>query len=67
MVVAPALVPNAELLLASITPALNVVKPVYVLLPPNINVSLLIFVKVPPDPIIAASIRIPFTTLVVKP
>jgi hypothetical protein len=40
MVVAPALVPNAELLLASITPALNVVKPVYVLGPDNVNILL---------------------------
>ena len=65
MVVAPAIAPNAALFFASITPALNVVKPVKVLVPPNIRVSLLNLFN-PPDPEMTASIRIPLLTSVVK-
>ena len=65
MVVAPALVPKAALFFASITPALNVVKPVKVLVPPNIKVSVLNLVN-PPDPEITASMRIPLLTSVVN-
>ena len=65
VVVAPALLPNAALFFASITPALNVVKPVKVLVPPNIYVSLPTLVK-PPVPEMTASILMPLLTSVVN-